>query len=885
VTDSSPSAPSPTAEGRRAPFGIRARLSLLVVVALAPLTALIAVQYVRSRGDARIEAERRTGEVARLISAHLDEFALRVEMLLQAAALQVRLDPPDIAHNDSVLTSLASRTMGTLGTLNVRDTADRLLGTSFADIRTVPRLATRGRRYFEQALRTGRFAVGEPVRARVDSTMWVVSFGLPVRGRDGAIRGVAFSTARVDSLRGVLDQSTLPPGSNVTVVDVDGRIIFRTLETTRFVGQNVRALPSFGPVFATSSGTHTAPSELDGVERVRAWRRLQRAPWTVVVGIPLDIVMAEETRSSRRDAIVAALSLGVALLLAALVAGRILRPVVSLTADAQAIARGDLSRRSNVAVGGEIGLLAEQFNAMSRTLEEQTGILKESEERYRTLFELSPLPMVLADTETLDLLVVNKAALDLYGYSREEMLSLNARDIRPAEDLPAFEAAIRDGSSQVSQRRATHLTKNGERLDVEVSIARTSAFGRGVWLAVINDLSARERTEAALRESQDQVRQMQKIEAVGSLAAGIAHDFNNLLTGILGSADLALLSLPESHPAHVELRHARDSALRATELTKRLLSFSRQQASARERVDLRDVVLGMQPLFARTLGEQVKLDLRTGSEPCPVHVDPGQIEQVLLNLLVNARDAMPKGGVATVDVRLLGADDAPNERPDGHGVLLSVTDTGTGMDEATAARVFDAFFTTKERGKGTGLGLATAHRVVRNAGGQIRLRTAPGAGSTFRVTLPLDASGPAPRPSPEHGVPAAAEGETVLLVEDDDAVRRVVGRMLESLGYEVLSAEGPRAALQLARDHIGPIDLVLSDVIMPGMNGREMAEAIQKLRPQIRIVYASGYTDDVALLHQLRASALFFLQKPFTAESLGRMLRSALETPPEGVAQ
>ncbi len=300
------------------------------------------------------------------------------------------------------------------------------------------------------------------------------------------------------------------------------------------------------------------------------------------------------------------------------------------------------------------------------------------------------------------------------------------------------------------------------------------------------------------------------------------------------------------------------------------------------RVDLRDVVRDMHPLLARTLGEQVKLEMLLGRTPCTVHADPTQIEQIVVNLLVNARDAMPSGGAATVDVRRLDAAELPETLPNGAWVLLSVADTGSGMDAATAARVFEPYFTTKERGKGTGLGLATVYSVVHNAGGQIRLQTSPGMGATFRVYLPLDERTNPPRATPARGTPTAGRGETVLLVaEDDDAVRRVTMRMVETLGYRVLSAASPRQALEIARDHIGPIELLLTDVVMPGMNGREMAEVMRKLRPRLHTVYASGYTDDVALLKQIRASALFFLPKPFTTESLAQIIRAALDSVPD----
>jgi CheY-like chemotaxis protein len=296
-------------------------------------------------------------------------------------------------------------------------------------------------------------------------------------------------------------------------------------------------------------------------------------------------------------------------------------------------------------------------------------------------------------------------------------------------------------------------------------------------------------------------------------------------------------------------------------------------------VDVREVVRGMQPLLVRTLGENVKLDLRLDRAACTVRADPSQLEQVVLNLLVNARDAMPNGGSAVVHVQPLAADAATAEMPDGQLVLLSVSDNGMGMDAATADRAFEPFFTTKERGKGTGLGLSMVFGIVQSAGGQVQLQTKIGEGTTLRVYLPFAAGETAERATPPNGNHRVGGGESVLLVEDDDAVRRVTSRMLQGLGFRVMAAAGPRQALDLARDHIGTIDLLLSDVVMPGLNGRELAEAMRKLRPGMKVVFVSGYTDDVALLHQLREQTLFFLQKPFTSGALAEMIRSAIDAP------
>ncbi|MGH7656567.1 MAG: response regulator [Gemmatimonadaceae bacterium] len=861
-------------------LGIRARLTLLTLALLTPMVAIATWHFSEEKSDSHARAEERTTDLARLVASRADEFVRRTDVSLQAAALIVRVDPPDIRYNDSVLTALDDRMVGTTGTLEVQQVGGGNIGASHPPPGARRAFSIDDRRYYSEALRTGAFAVGEPVRSRPDSTHWMVGFGLPIRGRSGKFVAVVHASFLLDSLRYVADAGTLPPGSVVQVVDGGGRMVFSSVNPKTIVGTDVSRFSSFKQITSTPRGVMTSLSELDGVARIRAWERVDRAPWTVVVGIATAQALAQQVARSRDELLAIALTLVLALLVAALVAGRISRPATALTADAQAIAGGDLARRSSVMSSSELGTLAAAFNQMAETVELQTMALTENERSYRLVFEGNPLPMWIWELSTRHFLAANDSAINRFGYTRAEFLSMTARDVRPSADVERFEQLVSGKPARrTSHDDVTYREKSGETFKAEIHASPIVWAGRDAYLVVIHDISERHRTEAALAASQAQLRHMQKIEAVGSLAAGIAHDFNNLLTAILGSVDLAAASLPTGHEASDELRHARASAVRATDLTKRLLTFSRQKVSAPVLVDVREIVRGMQPLLVRTLGEQVKLDLRLDRVPCTVRADPSQLEQIVLNLLVNARDAMPNGGCAVVHVQSLPADAAPAGFPAGPLVLLSVADNGMGMDAATAERAFEPFFTTKERGKGTGLGLSMVFSIVQAAGGQVQLETKVDDGTTLRVYLPVCDGEPVSRATPPRGSQPVGGGEAVLLVEDDDAVRRVTSRMLEGLGFNVMTAASPRQALDLARDHIGTIDVLLSDVIMPGINGRELAEAMRKLRPGMKVVFVSGYTDDVALLQQLRAQALFFLQKPFTARALGEMVRGAIDAP------
>jgi signal transduction histidine kinase/CheY-like chemotaxis protein len=408
------------------------------------------------------------------------------------------------------------------------------------------------------------------------------------------------------------------------------------------------------------------------------------------------------------------------------------------------------------------------------------------------------------------------------------------------------------------------------------TVAPLPDHDRVVWLA--RDVTVRHRQEEALRESGEMLRQAQKMEAVGRLAGGIAHDFNNLLTVIRGNADMLLQDLPAGSPQSEDAAEVRRAADRAAELTRQLLAFSRRQVVQPRTVSLNRVVGDLDKMLRRIIGEDVELATELAAREDTVRVDPGQLEQMLLNLAVNARDALPSGGtirIATEDVEL----DAPQAgAPAGRWVALVVADTGCGMDAEVLERIFDPFFTTKEQGKGTGLGLSTVYGVARQSGGHVTVRSAPGEGSTFRVFLPRAAeeqdadalSAPAVPP------PAGTGTGTVLLVEDADAVRAFAARVLARCGYRVLEARDGREALEAALRPDEAIDLVLTDVVMPEMSGAELARRIRVARPGVPVAYMTGYADEDVMRHGALPADTLLLQKPFTAEALAELVRDAL---------
>ena len=501
--------------------------------------------------------------------------------------------------------------------------------------------------------------------------------------------------------------------------------------------------------------------------------------------------------------------------------------------------------------------------------------LHDSERKYRLLFETNPEPMFVYDFETLHILAANGAAVARYGHTESEFLQLTLRDIRPPEEQARLDEELGhrpdDGAVRAGVR---HWTKQGKRFEVDL-IARPLDFaGRRARLVLARDVSAQ-------RQLEEQLRQSQKMEAVGQLAGGIAHDFNNLLTAILGSTQLLLHNTPAGDPRREDAEEIRHAGLRAAELTRQLLAFSRRQVLAPKVLDLNAVVANMDRMLRRLLGEDV--ELATSLEPAAgaVNADPGQLEQVLLNLAVNARDAMPGGGRLSIGTTRFTLHEEHVERrhrmPAGDYVCLVVADTGVGMDETTQAHLFEPFFTTKEVGKGTGLGLATVYGIVKQSGGYIWVYSEPGHGTTVKIYLPrvarvAEAPVPVTEPKPVRG-----GDETVLLVEDAAPVRTLARRSLEARGYRVLEAPDGPSALTLSASHGGGIDILVTDVVMPGMSGRELAERLAPQRPSMKVLYTSGYTDDTMVRQGVLTAGVAFLQKPFVPDTLARKVRDVLD--------
>jgi two-component system cell cycle sensor histidine kinase/response regulator CckA len=522
--------------------------------------------------------------------------------------------------------------------------------------------------------------------------------------------------------------------------------------------------------------------------------------------------------------------------------------------------------------------------------------LRASEARYRAQFDAAPEAILTLDVDRGCFIEVNANAERLFGLPRHEILKRHPADLSPPQQP--------DGRDSTEVTRAhiervmrgerlafewTHRNAAGDDIPCEIRLVRLPSDTHNLCRGSVVDISERKRAEAeqarleeALRKTEEQLRQSQKMEAIGRLAGGIAHDFNNLLSVILGYSNILLADLKPVDPIRADLEAIRRSGQQAADLTRQLLAFSRRQVLSPRVVDLNDIVRDTDKMLRRLLGEDIELVVRVTREAATVKVDPGQLDQVIMNLAINARDAMPEGGKLTIETQNVVLDEAYARQhlglPAGEYVRLAVSDTGLGMTPETQARIFEPFFTTKDQGKGTGLGLSTVFGIIQQSGGNIWVYSEPNAGTVFKIFLPAaDAADLTPS---QTAAPSTLDGtETILLVEDQEEVRQVAQEILRRFGYHVLTARNAGEALLFCERHPHQIHLLLTDVVMPQMNGPELAARLMPMRPDMKVLFMSGYTEDAIIHHGVLDSGFAYLQKPLVPESLGRRVREVLDGP------
>jgi signal transduction histidine kinase len=625
---------------------------------------------------------------------------------------------------------------------------------------------------------------------------------------------------------------------------------------------------------SSAIGEHSTP---DGRQWIGGSRPIDHTSLVTWVGFPRDVIVAPAQSFMRRVIALALVSIAISVGLVALLSIRVSRRVRGLTDAADQLAAGDYSRRVPGGRRDEIGVLAEAFNTMADRVEHAHRALKATHERTQFALASARIGLWECETET-ERMTCSESIAFARGLAVESV----------PRTVDEFLASVHAADSETLRRLLRGRGIDGDTFETQYRIVRQDGAIRWVEARGRVQRNAAGRPVSVLgvsaditeqRQLESQLRQAQKMEAVGQLAGGVAHDFNNLLTAIMGHGSLALEALPADHPVREDVVEILKAGERAAGLTRQLLAFSRRQVMQPEVVGMNRVVSQVEKLLGRLIGEQIQIVLDLSASPDTVKVDPGQLEQVLVNLAVNARDAMPEGGTLTVATSTVRLDETYAREhhavAPGDYVVVSVADTGTGMDAETQARLFEPFFTTKAAGKGTGLGLATVYGIVKQSGGFIYVYSELGRGTAFKVYLPLTSEQPSLAARTDGAAPKRGT-ETILVVEDDAHVRGVAARLLGQLGYRVLAASSGEEALSILERAGVSVDLVVSDVIMPGMTGPELYRQLSRRYPDLRVLFTSGYSKDAVTRHGVLEPGTKFLEKPYPPGVLARKVREAL---------
>ena len=533
--------------------------------------------------------------------------------------------------------------------------------------------------------------------------------------------------------------------------------------------------------------------------------------------------------------------------------------------------------------GNFIGAVHIISDITERKLAENT--LRESEERYRTILESIEDGYFEVDIAG-NFTFLNNTLCKTLGYSKDELMGMNNRQYMDKETsrrvYQAFNRIYNTGEPlELFNYKIIRKDGTTSFLETGVSLIRNEKSERVGFRGIVRDITERKRAEGEMAALQDQLRQSQKMEAIGKLAGGVAHDFNNLLTVIKGYSQLSLIEIKEGHPLKENIEEIKKAAEKAADLTRQLLALSRRQILDMKVLDLNTLLKDLDKMLRRVIGEDIELITLLTEDLGRVKVDPGQIEQVVMNLVVNARDAMPTGGKLTIETANVDLDQAYARAhvavTPGRFVMISVSDTGVGMTPEVRDRVFEPFFTTKEKGKGTGLGLSTVYGIVKQSGGNIWVYSEPGQGTTLKIYLPL-VDEPIEELREKVRIEEIPRGhEIILIVEDDEAVRKLAVQILERQGYNALQAHQGDEALNICQQHKDPIHLILTDVIMPEMSGRQLVDSLKQVRQDFKVLYTSGYTDNAIAHHGVLEKGVNFIQKPFTFEGLARKVREVLD--------
>ena len=856
----------PRPEGK--PKSIRTYLAALALVAALPL-ALLQV---------------RTGlDTYRLALAHGSLSAQSLAEATGAAALQF------LSVSQGVLTGAAGELQGMLvdpascqGALRALNGSIPFVvnlvvagpdGTILCSAVPPPDDAVRsvaGRDWFQHVASTRDFSVGAPVIGSITGT-WVMALAVPIVDAEGNFLGALGSSVPLNRFQEFLTGARLGPEDLITIADANRVVLARSRDPERWVGS---LLPTemnpenrVGPDRATTAG-----DDFEGIERFWAKLSLPSVGWTVFAGIPMDRIRPPARRAALQRALFSVLIVLLAALLAWLIQRWISGSVRTLVDSTRAAADGvpwSIPRRAPA----EIRALAEHFSQTLDARNRAEAAERRAKDRYRSILDNAVFGIYLS-TPDGRFLEVNPALASMLGYrDPEELLQGGVVGLyRCPEDRERFVRRYME-TEVIDDLEVEWVRRDGTPITVRLNGKRIAlSEGEVAFEVMAEDITAEKALEVELRHTQ-------KMEAVGRLAGGVAHDFNNILTVIAGNTHLLLGEMPSDDPYRAEIAEISEAAARAEALTRQLLAFSRKEAPSARLVDINELLGGLERILARLMREDILVRTVLDTSVQPVFADPSQLEQVVMNLAVNARDAMPDGGILTMETRWSTSGPIWERRAiAGAGwVCLSVRDTGVGMDRATRDRIFEPFFTTKRKGEGTGLGLATVYAIVEAVGGHVSVDSTPGAGSRFDVWLPAAPSDVEASPHRDDDAEAPWVGAgTILVAEDEAPVRRIVQRVLEHAGYQVLLAGDGAEAIWISDHHEGSIDLVITDLVMPAVKGTEVAQHLERTREDTPVLFMSGYVDDLPVDHWIQGRPELFLPKPFTPSQLKSRVQALL---------
>jgi PAS domain S-box-containing protein len=865
---------------------LRFRLIVIVLVAITPLAGLIIYANVEQR---RAATERMESDLQRLIENCDSDYRHMLEHSRQLLTALAAF-PAVKGHDAKAGAALFSRIVKQSHLYhNIMATTQD--GTIFASVQPLPpgRNNLAGRLYFKRILERQEFSLGEMV---LGHTLGVPTLpcAAPILDDEGGFRGVVAAGLNLGQLRNIFQIKDLTASSCFMIIDNRGRIMLRLPEPERLVEED----PALAEIIPLALERRKGFAEARGVDgRVSFFAFMPLGGATqegfVIYGIPAETILAPLRQALIRNLA----SLGAVTILALILAWGlgyvfIVKRMNILTRTTRELAAGDLHARTGLDYGkGEIDSLARAFDEMAATLQKRETErgqaeenLRKSEEQYRLLVNQIPA-VVYKGYPDWTLECLDDKIEEVTGYSQNDFNSRRVtwQDLMFPEDAAQakrlFNEARKTNRFYVTEHRIRR--RDGKVIWIQ---ARNRLFldvaGKTRYLSgVFFDITERKTLE-------DQLIQAQKMEAVGILAGGMAHDFNNLLTAIMGYSDIMLMDLKEEDPLRHSAREIMKAADRGASLTNKLLAFSRKQILQPRVINLNAIVADIEKMLKPLIGEDIELVTHIPGDLGLVKADPGQVEQILMNLAVNARDAMPQGGKLVIETEDVYLDEEyagshAGVSPGQH-VMLAVTDSGVGMDAETMAHIFEPFFTTKESGKGTGLGLAMVYGIVKQSGGHIWVYSEPGQGTCFKIYFPIVEEGETVAAQPVLSPAQSLYGnETVLLVEDDAVLRRLVTGALRKYGYQAREAGSGEEALALGKTEKGRIDLLLTDVVMPGMNGRELAERLAVMQPGVKVLYMSGYTTNAIVHHGILDEEINFIQKPIKLRNLMQKVREILE--------